>query len=75
VKKQLNIRNAPTSANFKYIKVDFKNDSDEEVKKNKYRTASVNVYKARADMQRGKRPANRPAITDLVRDTQTRAIK
>jgi hypothetical protein len=50
VKKQLNMRNALTSANFKCIKVDFKDDSDEEVKENKYRTALVNVYKARADM-------------------------
>jgi hypothetical protein len=69
------MRNTFTSVNFGCIKVDFKDDSDEEVKENKYRTASVNVYKARADMQREKRPADRPAITDLVKDARTRAIK
>jgi hypothetical protein len=50
VKKQLNIRNTFTSANFKYIKIDFKDDFNEKVKENKYRTASVNAYKARADI-------------------------
>jgi hypothetical protein len=75
VKKQLNIRNAFISANFRYIKVDFKNDFNEEVKENKYKTTSVNIYKARADMQKGKKLANRPAIIDLVKDIRTRAIK
>jgi hypothetical protein len=50
VEKQLNIRNTFISVNFKYIKVNFKDDSNEEVKKNKYKTTSVNAYKARADI-------------------------
>jgi hypothetical protein len=50
VEKQLNIRNAFTSVNFKCIKVDFKDDFNKEVKKNRYRTTSVNAYEARADM-------------------------
>jgi hypothetical protein len=50
MEKQLNIRNAFISANFGCIKVDFKDDFDEEVKENRYRTALVNVYGARADV-------------------------
>jgi hypothetical protein len=50
VEKQLNIRNTLTSINFKCIKVDFKDDSDEKVKENRYKTTLINVYGARVDI-------------------------
>jgi hypothetical protein len=50
VEKQLNIRNVFISINFKYIKVNFKDDFNEKVKENKYKTTSVNIYKARVDI-------------------------
>ena len=66
VERQVKMKEAPTSAGVDFIKVDLEQDSDVEVE--------VDAFGARADIQKGKRPA-RPEVTDPVRDARTRATK
>ena len=73
VQRQLNMKEAPTAADFGMIRADLDSDTDLEVGEEQY----VDAYGARANVQRGKRPAvtARPAVTDPVRDARTRATK
>ena len=67
VERQVKMKEAPTSAGVDFIKVDLEQDSDVEVE--------VDAFGARADIQKGKRSAARPEVTDPVRDARTRATK
>jgi hypothetical protein len=75
VERQVNMKGAPTSADFGIIKADMEQDSDVEVGEGRQGPTSVDAFGARADIQRGKRPAARPPVTDPVKDARTRATK
>jgi len=75
VERQVNMKGAPTSADFGIIKADLEQDSDVEVSEGRHGPTSVDAFGARANIQRGKKPAARPTVTDPVRDARTRVTK
>jgi hypothetical protein len=71
VMRQVKMKEAPASVGFSMIRADLEEDSDVEVSESRY----VDAFGARADIQRGKRPVARPAVTDSVKDDRARATK
>ena len=71
IKKHLSIKGLDASVN--YIVASVEDDTDEEV--DSWDRPMATVGASRADIQRGKRPVNRPAITDPVKDARNRATK
>jgi hypothetical protein len=75
VERQLNMQSPPTTANFGFIKVDYELDSDVEVSEDEHGSTMADAFGARADVQKGKKPAGRPGVIDPVKDARTRATK
>jgi hypothetical protein len=75
VERQVKMKGASASAEVDCIKADLEEDSDVEVGEGRYGSTLVDAFGARADIQRGKKPAARPAVTDPVKDARTRATK
>lgn len=75
VERQVNMKGTPASADFEIIKAELEQDSDVEVNEGRQEPTLVDAFGARAEIQRGKKPAARPAVTDPVKDARTRAAK